>query len=226
MKIIPVSQDDRAKWLEERWGKIGGSTAKKLYPLKYGEDKTPQGFWDLVGEMLTIMPDGEAPMSAGHTHENEAIDKLSEVINKPFNNDAQMWQSSKYSRITVSPDGAEPGSNPTYACEVKNLGVGKHFKYLYKARGYKGNPINLVPNEAGAFYKEQAIQYFVVNEELQDLYFGLHNKWAMYKEHELVIIHVRRSDVRDLIILQEEIQRDSIKRAQTIIRELTIGLKI
>lgn len=221
MKIIPVSQEDRRVWLENRRAKITGSVAKSVTPLTRGADKTPAGFWQLVGEMLTIMPDEEKPMDRGHRLENEAIEKLSKKLGKPFNNDPQMWQSETDDAQAVSPDAAELGSKPTYAAEVKNLNEGKHFKYLYKARSFEGNPIDLIPNEAGAYYKEQTIQYFVVNENLQTVYFALHNPDAIYEEHELVIITITRADVLELISEQDRTQKETLERARSIVKELT-----
>lgn len=226
MKIIPVSQDNIKEFLDARRATIRGSNAKATEPpaRKGGESA---GFWQLVGEMLTIPRDiEEVPMRRGHRLENEAIDKLSKKLGIEFNKDPQMWQSDTDEAQQISPDGAEPGNSPTYAAEVKNLTEGKHFKYLYKSRGFEGNPIDLVPDELGAFYKHQAIQYFVVNENLETLYFTLHCPDAAYEEHELVVITIKRNDVQGLVTAQDRLQKSTLIKARNIVHELVSDIKV
>lgn len=226
MKIIPVSQDNIKEFLDARRATIRGSNAKATEPpLRKGGDSA--GFWQLVGEMLTIPRElEELPMRRGHRLENEALDKVSKKLGLEFNIDPQMWQSDTDEAQQISPDGAEPGLTPTYAAEIKNLTEGKHFKYLYKARGFEGNPIDLVPDEQGAYYKHQAIQYFVVNELLKTLYFVLHCPDAAYEEHELVIIVINRSDVQGLVTAQDRIQKDTLIKARNIVHELVADIKV
>lgn len=223
MQIIRFAEDELNKWREKRRAKIMGSNAKSLNPLTRGADRTPAGFWKLVGEMLTIMPDDELAMNRGHRLEKTALEKVSAKLGLPFDDGLLMWLSDD-SRQGVSPDGAEPCEKPTYAAEVKNLEAGKHFKYLYKARTFVGNPIDLVPNETGATFKEQCLQYFVINENLNTLYFGLHNPDTIYEEHELVIITIHRADVLELITAQNTNQKIILEQAKKIVSELTEGL--
>lgn len=221
MQIKRFSDDDLKGWREERRAKITGSTSKGIVPLSRGADRTPAGFWQLVGEMLTIMPDDDTPMNRGHRLEKDAIEKLADKTGLEFDKGKVIWESDEDSAKAVSPDAAEPGDNPTYAAEVKNLNEGKHFKYLYKQKSFIGNPIDLVPNEQYASYKEQVIQYFVVNDNLKTLYFALHHPDAIYEEHELVIITIHRADVLEDISAQDRIQKDTLERARSIVAELT-----
>lgn len=225
MQIIKLEEDELYKWREKRRAKIMGSVAKALNPLTRGTDRTPAGFWQLVGEMLTIMPEDELAMARGHRLEKTAIEKMAEKLGLEFDSGLVIWLSSDDPDQGVSPDAAEPGDNPTYAAEAKNLKEGKHFKYLYKQRSFVGNPIDLVPNEQGAYYKEQCLQYFVTNENLNTLYFGLHNPDAKFEEHELVIITIHRADVLELIHAQDTNQKKALEQARKIVKELTEGIR-
>ena len=225
MQIIRLSQrDDREVWLEERRGKATGSKAKGLYPLSRGTDTTPQGVWDLVGEMLSKQPDPENPIDRGQRLEREGIAKVAQATGLPFTDDAGMWVSDDNGLIAVSPDGAEPGNAPTYAAEIKCLGAGKHFKYLYRSLYFVGNPLDLVPNEAGSFYRQQALQYFVVNEQLETLYFGLYNPDAAFVEHELVLLTLKRQDVMPEVEDQALILTDAVEHAQRFVKDIMTGV--
>ena len=224
MQIIRFGENDLRAWMERRRAKITGSVAKSVKPLSKGVDRTPAGFWKLVGEMLTIMPDVELPMDRGHRLEEPATVKLSHKVGLEFSSEKVIWESDQDNQQAVSPDPAEPGDNPTYAAELKNLAEGKHFKYLYKAKTFQGNPIDLVPNETGAMFKDQVVQYFVVNEDLKTLYFGLHNPDAIYEEHELVVITIHRADILELIAEQDNSQKQTLERARSIVQELVANL--
>lgn len=224
MRITRFDEGEHLAWMEKRRAKITGSVAKSVKPLSRGADRTPAGFWKLVGEMLTIMPDTELPMDRGHRLEEPAIVKLSRKVGLEFNSDKVIWESDKDNQQAVSPDAAEPGDKPTYAAEVKNLAEGKHFKYLYKAKSFQGNPIDLLPDETGAQFKDQVVQYFVVNEDLKTMFFALHNPDTIYEEHELVVITIHRADVLELIAEQDRTQKETLERARSIVKELCAGL--
>lgn len=227
MKVLRLSQrEDREAWLEEKRGKIGGTMAKKVKPLTRGADRAPQGIWDLIGEKLTKQAENEKPMDRGNRLEQEAIAKASKLLGIPFNDNPGMWISDLNDDISVSPDGAEPVDLPTYSAEAKALGAGKHFKYLWKARNLKldDNPIDIIPNETGSFYKEQCLQYFVVNEKLQTHYFVLYNEDCIFEDHEIVIIRIEREYVESLIIEQTEIEVQTISIVSDIVKQLTDGL--
>lgn len=230
MQVVKLSQrEDRDAWLQDyKRGKIGGTRAKPIKPLTRGADRTPAALWDLVAEHLTKPTDyqGEKPTDRGNRLEREAVAKASKKLGIPFNDNAGFWISDFDEDISVSPDAAEPIDYPTYSMETKALGGGKHFKYLHKVKtaneDVKG--IDLVPNETTAAFKEQCIQYFEVNEKLQDHYFVLYNEDCIFEEHELVIIHIKRSDIEDLIEDQKETQIQMMAIARDIIQQLSDGL--
>jgi hypothetical protein len=223
VKIIKVDQNT-PEWHEIRHGKAGGSDAKALYPLSRGTDKTPAGIWDLVGQMLTKYSEVQNAMQRGHDLEDEAITLLEAKTGLEFDHEPGMWVSDTNSALSLSPDAAEKSGTPTYSAEIKHLGAGKHFKYLYKQLNYSGNPIDLIPNEAGSYYKEQSLQYFAVNENLKRHFFVMRHPDAIYEEHKMLIIEIHRSDVEHLIDEHRHVMNQAINIARTKVAELTKDL--
>jgi len=151
--------EDLGKWLEFKRTRIGGSNAKaSSVPLKYGEDKTPSGFWDIVGAMLTRPVEGdETPMQRGHTLEADALTELSTIVGLKFDGKPGVWVSDEDDLIMLSSDGCEPGDKITYDAEIKSLQAGKHFKLLYKAKHHEGNYFDLIPSDAKNDYRHQVL---------------------------------------------------------------------
>lgn len=221
MKVINLSQtNDREAWLELRRGKIGGSDVSKVKPLSRGTDRTPAGFWDLLAQNLSIAKDGEPERDRGLRLENEALTKTSALIGKPLNLDAGMWISDLDPDISVSPDSAEPVEKPTYCAEAKCLDSKNHLKYmvtdirLKKLDDYKG--IDGIPKE----FKEQVIQYFIVNEDLQTLYFTLYDDRIAVERLMHYVITVTRVEVEELITQQVEYELETLSQIRQLIKEL------
>lgn len=224
MQIIRVEQDTE-EWQEERRPSIGGSDAKSVLPLRYKNsdgDYRSAGFWDFIGRQMT-KPSGiiETPMDRGHRLEEEAMLELASLTGLEFDLKPGLWRSDEENRIHISSDGAEPGDKPTYDAEIKCLGDGKHFKYVYKSRNWHGSQLDLVPNEKGSFYREQVLHAFYVNPDLKTRYFMLYNPNVIHQEHKAVLMVINRDEI------QEELDGyiDSISQilndSQRIIEELT-----
>lgn len=222
MKVIKV--DNVSEWLKLRHDTgIGGSDAKGVYPLQRGEDRTPMGQWDLVGQMLTRYSEIGNAMQRGHDLEDDAITELEKILDLTFDHKPGVWIADS-GKAFVTPDAAEQSDKPTYSAEIKHLSAGKHFKHLYKMRTFVGNPINLVPDEKGAFYREQTLQYFTVNPNLQWHYFVMRHPDAIHKEHETLVVKIHRSDVEHLIAKHDEVLNQAIAKARRIVGELTEDL--
>lgn len=221
MKIIKLSQEnDREAWLDLRRGKIGGTDASKVKPLSRGTDRTPIGFWDLLAQNLSIAKDGEPEADRGLRLQNEAIDKTSKVIGKPLNADAGFWVSDNNKDISVSPDSAEPSDTPTYCAEAKCLDSKNHLKYLVTDLRLRKNPdykgIDGIPKE----FKEQVIQYFIVNENLKTLYFTLYDDRQALEGLMHYVITVNREDLTEDITSQMEYEIEVLKQVKQVIKEL------
>ena len=224
MQIIKVEQDSE-EWLEERRPSVGGSDAKNFLPTKRKTsdgDYRGAGFWDYVGRQLT-KPSGviETPMDRGHRLEEEAVIELSSITGLEFDLKPGLWRSDEENRIHISADGAEPGDKPTYDTEVKCLNDGKHFKFVYKARKWMGSQLDLVPNEVGAYYKEQVLHAFYVNPDLKTRYFMLYNPNVIHKQHVAVLMVINRSEIQEELEEYQTSIKEVLDDSEKVIGELT-----
>lgn len=226
MKIIKLSQtQDLEAWLDARRGVITGTKAKAVKPLSRGTDRTPAGFWELLGERLAIAKDGEPEIDRGHRLEAEAIEKIAQKYELDITNDCGMWVHDSNDSIAVSPDASEKGDKPSYAVEVKCLDTKNHIKALVKdMRAKKSenyNPLDSLKVTTACDYVNQALQYFVVNEHLQKLYFGFYDDRVAYEQLELHVVEIERWQVEELVVLQLTEQLDIIASIDELVKELT-----
>ncbi len=224
MKIVRLDQaQDNEAWLDLRRGKIMGTKAKGVRPLSRGTDKVPIGFWELVAERLAIAKDGEPEKERGHRLENIAITKTGELFNKEFDLNPGVWVSGVNEDIAVSPDGAELSLNPTYAAEAKCLDSKNHLKILLTDRRLQRNedyrPFDSIPKE----YRDQVVQYFVVNTMLETLYWTLYDDRMAYESLMHHVIVVDREDIEAEIQEQLEMEVQVLKDVKAIIKEAIHG---
>jgi hypothetical protein len=225
MQIVRISQtDDREVWLEHRRGKATGSKAKGLKPLSRGTDRTPAGFWQLLAEKVAVAADGEKDIDRGHRLENEALELTAQKLELEMDFDPGMWIADFNEDIAVSPDAAEKGGAPTFAAEAKCLATANHLKYVIKdirARkedSYKA--IDQIPSDAKSSYREQVVQYFVVNENLERLYFTLYDDRVAIDIYAHHVIVIERKDILDEIEKQKYMQIDVLNQVDALIAEM------
>lgn len=220
MKIIKIEQNT-PEWEAERRGRIGGSDTKGILPPSRGTSDAA-GFWHKIGERLTSAREdmSESAMDRGHRLENDAITELETIVGLPFNRDAGIWRSEENDMVQLSPDAAEDSDKPTYAAEIKSLSAGKHFKTLYAKQFSALDGIDLVPNEYGSYYREQALEYFVVNPDLDVLFFALYLPEAIKPEHRMVVITIDRESVADEVASQAQTVNEQSMRMKQIINQL------
>lgn len=131
--------------------------------LRKLRDNAPKkvGFYETIAERLAIPEEGtESPMDRGIRLEDEAADEFAKRYEKPIATDG-CWQSDDDPRIINSPDRyvvPEDGKPITEAVEIKCLGSAKHIEAI-------------IENKIPTVYESQVIQYFIVNDDLQTLYF-------------------------------------------------------
>jgi len=225
MKVIKLSQrGDREAWLDLRRGLITGTKARGIRPLIRGADRTPMGFWSLLAEKVSIASDGEPDMDRGQRLEKDAVEQIAKKYKLDVDDDPGMWVSSDSPEIGLSPDAAEKASRPTWAIEAKALATKNHLKFIFKdklahkEKDYRA--INSVPNEGTTCFKEQVIQYFVVNERLKMLYFGLYDDRVAFDKYILHVIKIEREDIKDEIKEQKEVQLNALKEINLLIKEI------
>jgi hypothetical protein len=226
MRVIQIEQNSD-EWVQHRIGRITGTKVKGIRPLSRDKTKRYNGFWKVVAEKAAIAADGEPDSERGHRLESVALDMMGKRIGLPFDADPGVWVSDIDDDIMVSPDGAQPTSKtekPTYAAEIKALKSAYHLKYLYE--DYKArqeptyNPFDGIPHDAHHNYQDQVLQYFVVNEALQDLYFGLFDDRQELDNLVLWIIHIKRSDVERLIEENLEMELGALVEINSMLAEL------
>lgn len=151
MKIVKFS--DEQAWLDARLGRITGTRLKDLI-VKRGTKKKI-GYYELIAERIALPATEENAMDRGHRLEEEAIMRFTEETGKKVNTELVMWMRDDNDMIAISPDGY---IGKKEAVEVKCLSSARHIEAILTKE---------IPNE----YQEQVLQYFIVNDDLQTLYF-------------------------------------------------------
>lgn len=179
MRKIDVKQNT-PEWEQLRKTKITGTVLKSLM----GTPKARQeAIYEVIANRLSVGVDSdeeyENPMQRGTRLEPDAVsafelEKNMQVERTGFCED----DSNPF--IANSPDGYIIGTDDTEALEIKAMGGKNHIKMWLTDE---------IPEE----YKWQVVQYFVVNEKLQKLYFAGYNPDIPI--HPLHIIEVKREDI-------------------------------
>lgn len=219
MKIIKLDQEqDRESWLDFRRGKITGTKLKNIKPLTRGTDRTPQGFWELLAEKVSIAPDGENVMDRGLRLQEEAISRTAKKYKLKLANPTGVWVADFCDEITVSPDAYEDSDKPTFAIEVKCLNTANHLKYIINYDRYENKiaNIDLIPKDN----RDQVFQYFVVNENLEKLYFTFYDDRVALDKYISRTIIIDRDDIGQEIQDLQEMQISTITQINELLEEM------
>jgi hypothetical protein len=165
MKV--TKYEDQEAWFEARRGRISGSSVKDLIVKRGTEMK--KGYYQLIADRITIGEDKENKedaMRRGTRLEPEAIALFVEemvgegIPAEDWVQDLVIWEREDNKYISLSPDGYH--KDLEQAIEVKCLNSADHIKAY-------------IDQEVPKDYQDQAIQYFVVNEDLQVLHFVMYD---------------------------------------------------
>lgn len=205
MKIIDIDQNSE-EWLEYRKGKSGGSAFGKLYKVngrtnetlkdqffvmlaeRVARPMTPNDYLDKVPEGITF-----SWAVRGHILEPEAA-KAFELKTGKILDDGKVWASDYDPSSYVSPDRVIKSSDGKIreAVEIKCLSSEKVLKIWWDKQHLTTNGSDfwaLPSNE----YQAQVIKYFMVNDDLETLY------WVVYTDLipklELQILEIKRLDI-------------------------------
>ena len=190
----------REEWLDARRGKVTGTRVKDLIVKRGNKEK--KGFWEIIAERVAIPPTEENAMSRGLRIEDEAIRRFEEKTGKTVNNDCVLICRDDNSDIAYSPDGT---IGETESVEVKCLNSASHIEaYITKE----------IPSE----YEEQYIQPFVVNDNLETLYFVFYDPRMPI---DIFFFEVKRADIADKITACHEQQLLSLAKIADIEKQLT-----
>ncbi len=174
MKKIDIEQRTD-EWHHLRKGKITGTTLKAIM----GTPKARQeAIYEILAERLTIGIDDEFEnaMDRGNRLEPDAIAEFELETGKTVER-VGFCEDDDNAMICNSPDGL---IGETEAIEAKCMGGKNHVKMWLT---------NKVPDE----YEWQVVQYFIVNEKLEKLYFVGYN--PDIPVHSLHIIEVKREEI-------------------------------
>lgn len=194
--------------------------------------KVPKDFWALVGERLgEPITDGLRPMERGTFLEPFNIEKTLARLGidpETCELDPAMWVDDSLA-LAVSPDAHEKSDTPSWAIECKSLGFAEHVKavasFLYKKQ--EDFPAELFPvlhDVVGVDdplagvpvqYRAQVLQYFVVNPDLQVLYFSLYLP-ELGERLGHVVVPLERDRVAGLVAVQRAALEDSVRLADRV----------
>ena len=191
------------EWHHLRKGKLTGTTVKSIM----GTPKARQeAIYEIIAERLTVGVEGEYPenaMDRGNRLEPDAIAAFELETGKTVERTG-FCEDDSNAFIANSPDGL---IGDTEAVEAKCLGGKNHVKMWLT---------NEVPDE----YKWQVVQYFVVNEKLEKLYFVGYN--PDIEIHPMHVIEVERAELEKEIdearIAEEEFLKEVDEILKTIIK--------
>lgn len=190
-------------WFAGRLGKITGSRLKDIV-VKRGTGKK-KGYYELIAERISLPSDGENPMDRGTRLESEAIEKFIAMTGHNVCTDLVIWSRDDNESIAISPDGF---IGETMAVEAKCLSSASQVEaYL----------TNKIPDE----YEMQMLQYFIVNDKLQTLYFCFYDPRIIVEKVAFFFLTVRREDVEDDINTYLAYQRDTLLEIEQIVTNLS-----
>jgi putative phage-type endonuclease len=203
MKILNVEQNTDA-WLEARRGKITGSKLGDIV-VKRGTGKKI-GFYELIAERLSVQEEPEDPMERGHRLEDEARKKFEETTGKTVSTAIGMCYANDNDDITLSPDGLIDNDGKwSEAVEIKCLSGAKHLKAYFEKE---------VPDE----YEFQVLQYFIVNEDLETLYFCFYDPRITALPFHYIAI--KRDSVAEDVEEYREYQKTTLAEINDLITQL------
>lgn len=184
-------------------------------------------FWKFLAELWAEPADGEPPMERGHRLEPENIQITLKTLGFDPGDcvtDCGIWESDDDDRIACSPDAYENSDKPTWAIECKSLGSAYHLQtvvpWMMHTDAMRSHIVNLkselvdvieqvlpeytLDTKATGFdfipdqYKAQVLQYFVVCDSLEVLYFSMFDPRMVGEAHHQVI-PVYRKDITEKI---------------------------
>ena len=198
MKTLKFTNEE--EWLDARRGKITGSRLGSVFSKR---DKKPlKAYYEIIAERVAIPADEENVMDRGKRLEDVAIDLFEKETGKKVNRDLELWCRDDNENIAISPDGS---IGDTEALEVKCLNSASRIEaWLTKD----------IPSE----YEYQVLQYFIVNDKLEKLYFCFYDS-RMPKD--FFYFEVVRLNVQEKINEYLALQQTALAEIEDICNKLT-----
>ncbi len=161
------------------------------------------GYYELIAENLGVPPEDGSAMDRGHDLEPEAIAMFEKKHKMKLDSGTVIWYREDNENIAISPDGFK---GVKIAVEVKCLASSRHIEALLT---------NKIPEE----YLYQRLQYFVVNDKLQTLYFAFYDPRLVAKP--FFTIEVKRKDVQAEVDEFLAYERMLLEEVDALVAQLT-----
>ena len=147
-------------------------------------------------------------MLRGQILEDEARDLISEKLGKQII-PGRVWQSEENEYMICSPDGeiVDDTGKVSEAVEIKCLDSWKVVKAYYE----KHPPLD---------YEAQIIQYFLVNENLQKLYFCIYSDVFTNPDLGLQIFELKREDYKEEIEIVKRVENATLELVEKEVQKL------
>ena len=201
MKKIKLTQGS-PEWHEFRKGKISGTILGDIYSKRGGRKI---GFYEIISERLGLEPDDENRMDRGLRLEDEAIELFEKQTGLKVEQDG-VCVSDFSDQVINSPDGLiEIDGKYKGAIEVKCISPARHLQAIIE---------DTIPAE----FESQVIQYFIVNDDLETLYFVFYDNRVTCMPY--YCIEVKREEVAEKIEFFKEYQIDTLKEINEIVEKL------
>lgn len=175
----------------------------KLIAQRIAKPINPNDYVDRIPEGVTY-----SAMLRGQILEEEARELISEKLGKQII-PGRVWQSEENEYMICSPDGeiVDDTGKVSEAVEIKCLDSWKVVKAYYE----KHPPLD---------YEAQIIQYFLVNENLQKLYFCIYSDVFTNPDLGLQIFELKREDYREKIELTGRVQNATLGLVEREVQKL------
>lgn len=175
----------------------------KLIAQRIAKPINPNDYADRIPEGATY-----SAMLRGQILEEEARELISEKLGKQII-PGRVWQSDVNEYMICSPDGeiVDDTGKVSEAVEIKCLDSWKVVKAYYE----KHPPLD---------YEAQIIQYFLVNENLQKLYFCIYSDVFTNPDLGLQIFELKREDYREKIELTGRVQNATLGLVEREVQKL------
>lgn len=204
MKKIQCEQRS-PEWEQLRKTHITGTVVKGIMGTPRARK---EAFYEMIANRLTTGVDSdeenENAMARGTRLEPDAIAEFELETGKTVER-VGFCQSEDNEAMAQSPDGYIKDTNDTEAIEAKCMGGKNHVKLWFE---------NQIPDE----YEWQVIQYFVVNDDLQVVYFVGYN--PNIPVHPLHIIKVKREEVESKIEESKIAQKAFLEEVNNKLKEI------
>ena len=234
--IIQEFEKDSPEWLEARQTVITGTRVKVLKPLlrKGKTGNQPMEFWKLVAEYVSYGAEEESPMVRGTHLETENAEKTIERygLTNPVYDKGVVWKDDT-GLLGSSPDAYENTDKPTWSIECKSISTAEHVYLVMADKFAKGELPDeleeLFPQRPGMYrgidsvaeeHQHQVRQEFVVNPDLEILYYSLYDPRIVLNELQHYVIEVKRSEMMDDIVEQQQMVQEQAYKALAIAKLL------